>query len=205
MDVLERIFGGRKNEAWLKFCEAVGADYTKGRSGQGDRLIARFRKWAIALDSLAVAAPEGGSAIYTRMWVPYINKDGFHFRIHRKGFFYRKLGRFSSSQKVATGDPDFDREFIVEGNNESKIQTLLANPRIRHLIKSQPSIDLEIRHDMDGIRSNLPDDVYQLYFQESGIIGDLGRLRSLYDLFTEILTNLCSIGSASEDEPKYAL
>lgn len=205
MGVLERILGRRKNEAWLEFSSEVGADYSKSKSGQNDRVIARFRKWTIALDGLAVAAPEGGSAIYTRMWAPYVNEDGFHFRIHREGFLHKLFGRFFNTRKVTIGDPDFDQQFIVEGNNEPKIRALFANPRIRQLIRSQPSIDLEARHDMDGIRSNLPDGVDQLYFQESGIIGDVERLRSLYTLFTEILINLCSIGSASEDEPKFAL
>jgi hypothetical protein len=205
LDILERIFGRRKNEAWLEFCGQIGGDYAEGRPGQGDRVVAHFGKWTIALDSLEVAAPPGGNGIYTRMWVPYVSKDGFRFRIHRKGFLHEVSSRFFNAREVATGDPDFDQQFIVEGNSESRIRTLLANPRVRQLIRSQPSIDLKVRHDMDGIKSGLPDGVDQLYFEESGIIRDIERLKSLYALFTEILINLYSIGSVSEDEPKFAL
>jgi hypothetical protein len=194
-----------RREAWLRFCDQIGADFTKGRSGQSDRIIARFREWTIILDNLAVAAPGGAVAIYTRMRVPYVNRDGFHFRIYSRKFPYGVGKKLPGIRSVEIGDPEFDQHFVIKGNSEPKIRALFGSPGIRQLIQSQPSIDLEVRHDRDGIEPNLPDGIDQLYFHEGGIITDVERLRALYDLFTEILDHLCCIGSASYDAPDLAL
>jgi hypothetical protein len=40
-----------------------------------------------------------------------------------------------------------------------------------------------------------------LRFQVVGVINDVDRLKSLFDLFAAILDQLCRIGSASKQEP----
>ncbi len=205
LESLRHIFGRGGNGAWLQFCAEIGAALTKGRSGQSDRVVAQFKKWTIALDSFVVAVPGGASAIYTRMRVPYINRDGFRFRVYSKKLPYKIKEKLLGIYSVMVGDPDFDRRFVIEGNDKSEIRTLFASPRIRQLIQFQPSINLEVRHDRDGLEPCLPDGVDQLYFHESGIIRDVERLKSLYDLFAEILDHLCCMGFAAEDKPDFAL
>lgn len=201
LSFLKHILNSKKSESWSRFCAEIGADLARGRFGQSDRVIACFGKWKITLDTIAVATPEGASAIYTRMRVPYINKDGFRFRICSKRFPHRVKEKLIGIQNIAVGDPEIDSRFVIQGNDESRIRRLLASPMIRQLIMSQPSIDLEIRHDRDGSEPSLPDGIDQLYFHESGVIMDFERLKSLYYLFTEIMSCLRRIGSASEDKP----
>ena len=45
-----------------------------------------------------------------------------------------------------------------------------------------------------------PEGVDELYFQVSGVIKDLDRLKELFTLFTETLDQLCRIGSAYEKD-----
>jgi hypothetical protein len=44
-------------------------------------------------------------------------------------------------QDVEVGMPEFDRDFIIKGNDEGKLRQLFANPKIRELIAGQKDID----------------------------------------------------------------
>ena len=202
MGFLKFISNSGRSETWLRFSAEIGADFVMGKSGKNDKIVTNFREWTITLDTLAVAVPGGACATYTRMMAPYVNRDGFRFRICRRRIPYRIAKKFQRMRGVEVGDTEFDGRFIVKGNDESSIRALFANARIRMLIQSQPHIDLEVRHDRDGMQPSFPDGIDQLYFHENGIIRDVERLRSLYDLFAEILDNLCFIGSAGENTTK---
>ena len=45
----------------------------------------------------------------------------------------------------------------------------------------------------------------ELHFQVVGVIKDVDRLKSLVDLFTAVLGQLCRIGSAYKQEPGVTL
>jgi hypothetical protein len=47
--------------------------------------------------------------------------------------------------------------------------------------------------------------VDELRFIVAGVITDIDRLKSLYELFAEALHQLCHIGSAYEDDPQLVL
>jgi len=50
-----------------------------------------------------------------------------------------------------------------------------------------------------------PENVDELHFQVVGVITDMARLKSLFDLFAAVLEELCKIGSAYEQDPGVAL
>ena len=109
--------------------------------------------------------------------------------------------QLGSTIDIEVGFPDFDEEFIIQGNNPDQIRKLFANPTIRQLIQAQPSITLEVKDDEGWFGEIFPEGVDELHFQVLGIIKEIDRLKALYDLFGEVLNNLCLIGSAYEDEP----
>jgi hypothetical protein len=47
--------------------------------------------------------------------------------------------------------------------------------------------------------------VDELHFQVVGVIKDVERLKSLFDLFAVTLDRLCRIGSGRDEEPGVAL
>ena len=90
-------------------------------------------------------------------------------------------------QDIEVGYPLFDLNFIVKGNDKSKVRELFADTRIRQLIQAQPSIEL-------GIKTSSSIGMDELYFlqneNDEHIIKDIKRLKSLYELFAEILNKL---------------
>jgi hypothetical protein len=203
MGILREIFGPSKDEIWRQLCGEIGADFIAGGFWRGSKVQARVKEWTITLDTHTVSHGKS-STTYTRMRAPYVNPDEFRFTIYRKGFF-SGLGKMLGMQDVEVGHQEFDDAFIIKGNSESKLRALFANPRIRQLIEAQPSIHLEVKNDEGWFGPAFPDGVDELYFQVVGVVKDVERLKSVFDLFAEVLNHLCHIGSAYKTDPNLAL
>jgi len=203
MSILRQIFGPSQEEVWRQLCSEIGAEFVEGGFWRGTKVQARVKEWTVTLDTYTVSTGKS-HVTYTRMRAPYVNKDGFRFTIYRKGLF-SELGKRLGMQDIEVGDPEFDRDFIIKGNDESKVLALFGNPRIRQLIQAQPSISLEVKDDEGWFSASFPEGVDELYFQVVGVVKDVERLKSLYELFAETLDHLSHIGSAYENDPHLAL
>src|SRR5688572_29157202 len=86
MSVLRQLFGPSGKEIWRQLSEETGARYKEGGFWKGDKVQVTHGEWTVTLDVFVVST--GKSTItYTRMRAPFMNPDGFRFRIYRRGFF----------------------------------------------------------------------------------------------------------------------
>jgi hypothetical protein len=106
-------------------------------------------------------------------------------------------------QDVTVGEAQFDEDFIIKGNDEGKLRRLFADAKLRQLISAQPTIHFCVKDDENRFWGgrNFPPDVDELYFQVTGVIKDVDRLKLLYGLFSETLDELCRMGAAYEKNP----
>jgi hypothetical protein len=203
MSVFRKLFGPSRGEIWRQLSAETGARYVDGGFWKGDKVQAAHGEWTVTLDSYAVSTGKV-TIVYTRLRAPFVNTEGFRFNIYRRTFFSgvaKKLGM----QDVEVGDEEFDREFIVKGNDEGKLRSLLSNEKLRKLIAAQPSISFSVKDDEGYFGASFPEGVDELHFVVTGVIKDIDRLKGLYDLFAETLDQLCRIGSAYERDPGVAL
>ena len=106
---------------------------------------------------------------------------------------------------IECGYPEFDRDFIIKGNNDEKLRLLFKNWKIRDLVQAQKEIFMQVKDDEGYFGADFPEGVDELYFQVVGVIKEVERLKRLYELFAEVLNTLCHIGSAYENDPKLVL
>ncbi|GAB3882172.1 DUF3137 domain-containing protein [Spirosoma agri] len=203
MNALKELFGPYKDDVWRELAREIKADFVDGNFWRGSKVQATVNEWTITLDTYVVSTGKV-YITYTQMRAPYVNKDGFRFKIYRKGFF-SELGKKLGMQDVEIGYSDFDEQFIIQGNDDDKLRRLFDNTRIRQLIDTQTDISLEVRDDDGWLSTHFPEDVDQLTFKVVGVIKDIERLKQLYELFAETLNHLCRIGSAYENDPNVAL
>jgi hypothetical protein len=202
-EMLRDIFGLSKDEVWRQLSTEIGAEFVEGGFWQGDKVQARVKEWIITLDAYTVSA--GRNAVtYTRMRAPFVNTDGFRFKLYRKGPL-SGLGKKFGIEDVEVGFPEFDRDLIIQGNDDGKVLKLFSDSTIRRLIQSQPDIQLEVKDDEGWFGAIFPQGVDELYFQVVGTVKDVERLKSLFELFAEVLNRLCHIGSAYETDPMLTL
>lgn len=196
MDFLRRVFKRKEDDPWRHFSKEIGAKY----SGC-DEVVVTVKNWTITFENRTVSCGQDDICRYTRVSAPHLSKDGFQFKIYRKGVFIKLCevlgmqGAFNELSKyfrfevvyMKVGHPEFEHNFIIKSNNEFKVRALFANSLIRQLIQSQSGIHLQL-------------DKYELFFSSNIVINDVARLKSLYDLFKEILNNLSDMESTCETE-----
>lgn len=193
------LFGPSRKEIWMELAREIKANYIEGGFWTGDKVEAYADNWIVVLDTYTVSTGKS-SVTYTRMRAPFINLDNFYFKIYRKGFF-SDLGKLLGMQDINVGYGQFDDEFIIKSNNEEEVRRLFSNEKIRNLIELQCKINLEVKDDEGFFNVHFPDGVDELYFLVPGVIKDIGVLKELYELFDEVLRQLCCIGTASNENP----
>ncbi|WP_010250972.1 hypothetical protein [Acetivibrio cellulolyticus] len=203
MGLLREIFGPSRKEIWQVLSEQMGSEYIEGGFFSGDKVVAHVKEWIVTMDTYTVSTGKS-SVTYTRIRAPYVNKDGFRFKIYRSGAF-SEIGAFLGMQDVEVGFEEFDREFVIKGNDEQKLKDLFLNTQIRSLIEIQPRFHLEVKDDEGWFGAGFPDGVDELYFLVPGVIKDIDLLKALFEVYSEILNQLCIIGSAYESDPGVTL
>ncbi len=199
MGLMRDLFGPSRGEIWRQLAEEIGADYVDGGFWKGDKVQASEGQWTITLDTFTESSGKH-SQTYTRMRAPYVNADGFQFSIHREGFF-SGVGRFFGMQDLEMGDPQFDEDFVLQGNNEAKVRELLQDDEVRRLLQAQPRVHIHVRDSEGWFGATFPDGVDELYFRAAGVIRDVEQLKALYALFSAVLNRLCAMGSAYDSRP----
>ena len=199
MGVLRQLFGPSKAEVWRRRAEEVGGQFVEGGFFGRDEVIVRVGEWTLTLDTHTVSTGKT-TVTFTRMRAPYVNGDGFRFDIYRKTVF-SGLGKLLGMQDVEVGVRDIDDDFIIKGTNEGQLRTLFADPRVCDLLRGQPAIRLLVKDDEGWFGAKFPEGVDELYFQVVGVLKDIERLKSLFELFAEVLDRLCRMGSAYERGP----
>jgi len=199
MRILETLFGPSRDEVWAQLCAQIGGELVEG-GWRGSKVQARVKDWILTLDTYSESSGEH-STTYTRLRAPFLNQDRFQFNIYRTRFG-TPLAKLFGLQDLQIGDPLFDEAFVVQSNSEAKVRALLSNPRIRDLLLAQPSINRFTIKDYEGwlMTSGYPDGVDVLYFQVAGVIKETAVLRSLFELFAEVLNHLGHLASADQDD-----
>ena len=197
MSFLKALFGPSREEIWRQLSTEVGGRFLEGSFFSGSAVQARTADWIITLDTYAQSTGNA-SQTYTRLRAPYFNPEGFRFEIYRASLF-SGLGKAMGMQDIEVGQRRFDEDFVIKGNQRRRVRRLFDNEKIRRLIDAQRRIRLSVKGH-DGWLSKFPAGVDELHFQSEGVIKDLQQLRTLFDLFAEVLQQVCHEGGAYEDD-----
>jgi len=198
---LRELFASSSAAVWDAFADEVGGRFTEAGWGEGDVVRAKVGSWIVTLDTYSSSTTAGAEHTqnYTRLRAPYVNPDGLRFTVYRASLF-SAVGRLLRLQDIRVGYPDFDRDFIIKGNDDVKVRALFANERLRELLTAQPTVHLQVKDDEGWFDDDFPEGVDELYFRAPGVIDDIDRLRTLFDVFGEALNHLCRVGAAYEDD-----
>ena len=200
MGVFRRMFGPSRKEVWQQLSREMNARFVEGSFTKADKVQVTHGEWTVTLDTYAVHT---GKVVitFTRMRAPYVNPDGFRFRVYRSGVF-SDIGKVFGMQDVEVGQPGFDEDFVIKGTDEGRLRQLFANPKIRELIEAQKDIDFSVKDDEGWFGPTFPEGVDELSFTVAGVIQDIERLKRMYELFAETLEELCRMGSAYRRDPE---
>ena len=199
MNPLRSLFGKSKNHLWEELATELGARFTDGGAWKGDRIQAEHGEWTVTLDHYTVMAGKV-PIVLTRLRAPYVNADGFRFKIHRRSFGSDLATRLGM-QDVEVGHASFDRDFVIRGNDEGKLRHLFDDAEVRRLLERQEDVTLTVKDDEGWFGQRFPDGTDELECLFGGMVTDRQRLKDAFELFSAVLERLCSMGSAEASDP----
>jgi hypothetical protein len=199
MGLFKDLFGASQAEVWKNVAREVGGTFNGGALFEKTMVRLNYGRWEIVLDSYAVTHSTGkygnSTTHYTRMRAPFINKDGFYFKIYNSSLF-SPIGKFFGMQDIEVGDPIFDENFIIKGNDTLKINKMFKCEILKGMIAAQPKISFAIKDDEGLFGTRFPKGVDELYFEVPYIITDVEQLKELFDIFAltlELLVELDTV------------
>jgi len=194
-----KLFGPPLKEVWQQLANEINAEFTKGSMMKSARVVKTYKNWIVLLDTYTVNTGKS-SVTYTRMRVPYKRENDIIFKLSRKNIF-SGLGGLFGKPLIETYDYDFNDEFIIRGNDESVTREIFQNQSIKDRIKFQKKLILKTKPYKEN--KNMTDS--ELYFQMTGVLKDMEKLKNLFELFFEMMDELVKNGVASEEKPTMIL
>jgi hypothetical protein len=198
MGLLKSLFGPSKAEVWSELARQVGGDFTPDQFLQQGGVTVKVGDWQVQFDTYTTNSGNH-SQTYTRVRAPFVNPERFRFKVYRAGFF-SPLGKLFGVQDIVVGHEFFDRAFVIQGNDASRVRDFFQDDHLRALVASQPNISLEIVDDEGMFGPTYGNDVDLLKFSCTGVIKHLDVLRGLYDIFAHSLTLLARRSAGYDDE-----
>ena len=173
--VLGYISKRKRDAIWRQLAGELGAEFVEGGFIRSSKVQAHVKDCTVTLDIYSM--PSGDSSTtYTRLKAPLQDMQGLQFTLSRKSLV-TKLDKALDAKEIATGEVKFDHAFVIRGNDEAKVRALFSNQKIRQLLQTEPSAT-------GFLRGNLLD------LEVEGDLKDIERLKSIFQLFGEMLKQL---------------
>ncbi len=195
---LRKLFGPSRDEVWAEFSRQIGGDFLPSQWFEQARVQAGAGDNTITLDTYTVSTGKS-SVTYTRIRAPFVNTDGLRFELYRAGLF-TPLGKLLGMQDIQIGNVAFDEQMVVKSNSEERIRELLNDPRLLAEICRHPNFYLTVQDDRGWFNATFPDGVDELHFVIGGVLTDLDRLKSLFEVFSLLLHRLKHLDAAYETD-----
>jgi hypothetical protein len=200
--MFKNLIGPSQKEIFAELAHDLGArlSLVPSRSGrERSRIDYTFKRWNIVLD-LEESDNIDGMTYYTRARALFNTNSTFRFEIYRDDLI-ATIGKLFGLQDIVIGDRPFDKEFIIQGNDEDLVCELLHNERIKNIISSLQHVQLSVHNAKSYSELKLDDQTGMVMLKTGGIISDKRTLRNILELFTLMLTQLALIGVADDRPP----
>lgn len=194
MSLINKIFGPFKEDVWRQLAADYDGIYQEGGWSTSDKTCVYIEPWEVILDTFRRSSGKS-KRTYTRIRAPFVNRDNFYFKIYHE-YFFHKAAKYFGMMDIQVGDKAFDDNFIIEGNDEFKVQWLFDNNEIKDLLFAIKNVRFEIRSD-EGIfsHSTYKEGIDELYFEVRSVIKDIDELKRIFDVFALILTKITELDS----------
>ncbi len=142
---------------------------------------------------------------HSRILLPYDSKTDFEFEIYNRNWVADAQKKFGL-QDIIVGYEDFDRDFIIKGNDENKVKKLFASESLREMIQLQKAVRLSVvKNGALKAFGKVPAGVHILVFEEDDALNSFDRMVSLLELMRASMSQLCELGVATNKDPKFRI
>lgn len=188
-----KLFGPPLKEVWSNLANEINAEFIPGAFLKTAAVSKGYKNFKILLDTYTVNTGKS-SVTYTRMRIPFKRENDIQFKVSRKNIF-SGIGSFFGMPVISTYDYDFDDKYVLKGNDENVIKDIFENDDLKKSIIFQKNLILKVY----PYKPKKSIDNSELYFQMTGVLKDIDKLKNLFNMFKIIVDLLVEKGVASTE------
>lgn len=113
---------------WRTFAEEINGKYRISEEGTSE-VIGTFKNYPFILKVIFIQAAPKVNLFLTHFELEMKNKIGLKLKIYKEGII-QKLTKLFGTKDIIFNDRFFDKKYIIEGNNETKVKEIIS-PDIR--------------------------------------------------------------------------
>ncbi len=198
MKLHSRIYGWKY--VWMEFADEFNAsvdDPNPDSSHTEMSILVPMANTTWTLEYRMLPGTKGGHD-QTTVHTSYTPRGGFQFAIHPQKWLdgFKKL---AGMQDIIVGHEDFDKQFVIKGNDEALVKKLFEDPAVIEILLDEPTVQLWAHcENTDSAPSSraLHKGQNQLSLRVQGAVDDFERMKAIYKLKHRILDKLVHIGVA---------
>lgn len=183
-------------DVWGAVADRLGGERRldrKGRRLKDIRFVAG--EWELVLDR-HVQSNGQTSQTYTRLRSLFTQRRPLKFRAYTKSIF-SDIGKALGMQDIEVGHPRVDPGWIIKGDGEGEIRSLMILPQVVEGLARLKSARFEIRRH----KRSMPD-VQVLQLQVLGVMTDESKLEAAVALMFAAMAHLVRAGIAAPEPPE---
>ena len=185
---------------WRHFADQKGGQVIEGATG---------------LDGIVIPAGDGSTVLITpfvhhgkkrskgtTVMTAFHPADDFVFSIQTEKLS-DQVGKAFGMQDVQVQDAEFDGKFLIQGNDDARIQRLFENVYLKDAILLQPPTQLRIEHDSSHFDPEwtVRGGSHVLVYRYDHLMEKIDQLQTAFDVVTTTLVQLAVLGAVSGKVP----
>ncbi len=197
------MFGPYRESMFKQLAQDLNGQFEKRNYFSRPAVRLKSGAWEILVDAYDNHSNNSHQSI-TRIRAPYLTRDGLQFKVFRESLFSR-IGKAMGMQDIITGHIDFDRSFVVQGNQKDSVFRLFKDEALRQVLSKTTHTVLEAKEKEGLFGKRYPKGVYVLQAKRTGHLRDLEELKAMIALFPLALQQMVDIRAAYERDPQFRL
>lgn len=197
-----RIYGWK--HVWMEFAEEYKADIDDPNPDSSHTemsVIVPVKDSSWSLTYTFHPGKQGGRD-FTTVETHYNPLGDFKFTLYPEKWtdgFAKALGM----QDIVVGHPEFDKLFIIKGNDEARIIELFQDATLRQRLMDEPAMQVWAHTEHTDVspspKAMRAGNQNRLAMRVQGAVDDFERLKSFYHLKHNMLRNMMKIGAADKE------
>jgi hypothetical protein len=161
-----------RRRAWSNLADQAALTLSTGNFlGRGLSISGTYHSHPLTLDTYTRGSGKY-SHTYTRILVGLNHPTDLSLSIHNEGVF-SKIGKALGQKEIQIGDEAIDQRYIIKGQPETTIASILLSYDLRQKLIEAPSFNARIQ----GL---------DIYYDRRGVELDENKLIALFDLLTSL-------------------
>jgi hypothetical protein len=196
-EINKLVFGQDDDAFWRQFSIENNGTYIIGEYDNLNSVEITYLNHKIIFDNYIryqVIGTQSFDTKFTRVRLEFKSPDELIFKLTRQGLI-DSIGKLFGIQDIQINDKEFDNQFIIKGNDETKIKTIFSDQTIQNLILLQKDIQLQILYKVGIFDEPVEDGNAMLYYISETTIKQTEQLDLLLKLFKALIDVITKLNS----------